>query len=206
MKKVLGIWIALMCVFVMEAVAQTPGGNRFYGVVTTPNGMSEERVEGATITLQPGGYTDMTDANGEFSISNVPSGTYQVTIAAPGCNGYQQDLQINTDKRVVFSLECAMEQPAGQYTFSGKVTTEPPSGPQDQPVAGATVRINELNLQTTTDAQGLFNFGMVPMGNYTVTASAPGQGSINMDLQLNENKYVVLGLPGPTPGIDQPGQ
>jgi len=196
MKKVLGIWFALMCVFTVQAVAQ----NTFSGRVTDPNGASTVRVQGATINVQPGNYTAMTDVNGEFSISGIPSGQYQVTLSKDGCGSQTMDLTIQNNKHVVLSIECGAQQQPGAFSFSGIVTREAPTGPTDTPVPGATVTVQPGGYVATTDAQGRFMIPAIPMGQYQVTVSAPGFSNLNMDLRLDSDKQVVLGLQDGTPG------
>lgn len=199
MRKATGLWLAFMLVVATSATAQP---YTLHGTVTSPDGASDTRVPNATITLQLGNYSGMTDDSGQFSISGVPDGQYEVTIAAEGCGSHMQDLTLQSDKQVVFSLDCAAQQPGG-VMFYGTVTRESPEGPTDTPVPGAIVTVEPGGYSMTTDARGNFSFPPLPTGQYHVMASHPSYGSITMDLMLSGSKQVVLGLPGTEPGIDE---
>jgi len=51
-------------------------------------------------------------------------------------------------------------------------------------VAGATVRIAQLDITTTTDADGNFGFANIPVGPYTLQVSAPGHGEANIPFSV----------------------
>ena len=55
-------------------------------------------------------------------------------------------------------------------TLSGTIT----QGESGQPMAGALVVIDELRLETRTDAEGLYTFDGVPPGSYHVGVRAEG--------------------------------
>jgi hypothetical protein len=71
--------------------------------------------------------------------------------------------------------------------------------PQHRPIAGATVSLqangSAFRLQTETDARGAFIFPAVPLGAYTITASASGFSASTEQLTL---------LPGTTPILHIP--
>jgi outer membrane receptor protein involved in Fe transport len=63
--------------------------------------------------------------------------------------------------------------------------------PNHRPIAGAQVTIKDVNSQwsqsATTDANGEYRFQAVPVGRYTVSASAPGFEPQSRDVTVNSN-------------------
>ncbi len=102
MKKILLVPFALLAMGLLTtaAGAQT---HTFSGTVTTPDGLSNEFVGGASIVVEPGGHTATTDEDGKFSMQ-LQGGTYTVTTSAPGYGGYTMDLVLGDSKHVVLSL------------------------------------------------------------------------------------------------------
>lgn len=68
--------------------------------------------------------------------------------------------------------------------------------PQHRPIPGAAVQIksasSDYSLSTTTDENGEFSFPAVPLGDYTVTASATGFSATQEPLSLASDTSPVL--------------
>ena len=67
-----------------------------------------------------------------------------------------------------------------QNSFSGSVTDE-----NNDPVIGASVKITELSIGSSTDLEGKFLITKIPSGNYEVTVSAVGYKNIVQLVQFN---------------------
>jgi protocatechuate 3,4-dioxygenase beta subunit len=81
--------------------------------------------------------------------------------------------------------------PAAIQAVSGQVRDA-----DDQPVANATVTIEDTPLETTTDAEGLYSFPRVPEGNYTVTVTAYGCiGDLSQELVVSGPTTLDFALP-----------
>lgn len=102
MKKILLVPFALLAMGLLTAAAGAQT-HTFSGTVTTPDGLSNEFVGGASIVVEPGGHTATTDENGKFSMQ-LQGGTYTVTTSAQGYGGYTMDLVLGDNKHVVLSL------------------------------------------------------------------------------------------------------
>ncbi len=101
--------------------AQASNAVSVSGTVKDPSGAV---IPGATITIYNpvSGFTReaSTDANGSFSIPNVPFNPYHVTVAAAGFTPHVQDLDVNSG--VPLNLNIAMELAGGKTSVT--VTTE----------------------------------------------------------------------------------
>lgn len=189
MKRTHWMWMMMACLCLLGSTAVQAAN--FSGTVTDPDGFSTGRIEGATIMIEPGGYVAVTDVNGEFSIGELPAGTYQLTIDHPDYTGYLTDLNMpNVDKQVVLSLD-GFEIPTDNFNFRVIVTT--PDGLSNTPVVGALVEIGPGGYSGTTNDAGIVDFN-IPGGFYSVTTSAPGYTNYSMDLTLDVDKQVVHSL------------
>jgi len=95
--------ILVLIPLVLPAAAQSTGTLR--GQVTDPSGAV---VPGATVAiLQSGGPTHSakTNNNGSYEISNLPPGSYTVTVNAQGFNAFiQNDVQLNAGQALQFNI------------------------------------------------------------------------------------------------------
>jgi len=101
--------------------AQASNAVSVSGTVRDP---SDAVIPGATVTIYNpvSGFTRtaFTDANGSFSIPNVPFNPYHMTVAATGFAPHVQDLDVNSG--VPLNLNIAMELASGKTEVT--VTTE----------------------------------------------------------------------------------
>ena len=67
-----------------------------------------------------------------------------------------------------------------QNSLSGSVTDE-----NNDPVIGASVKITELSIGSSTDLEGQFLITKIPSGNYEVTVSAVGYNNVVQLVQFN---------------------
>ena len=129
--------------------------------VTTGNALS-----GATVNYSGGSAT--TDASGNYTLSNVPAGTYTVTASLTGYLSRSQSVTVTSGTTTTANFQLAT---AG--IIAGTVTNT--SGTA---ISGASVTITGGNIATTlnltTDANGNYNSSWIPIGNYTVTAAMSG--------------------------------
>src|ERR1035441_5190230 len=71
--------------------------------------------------------------------------------------------------------------------------------PQHRPIAGATVTLrapsSTLSQTTRSDSEGEFHFADVPLGDYTVSITAPGFSAQEQSISVVAGKSPVLHLP-----------
>lgn len=102
------------------------------------------------------------------------------------------------------SAEASMSVAAMASVVSGQVRNPLTSGN----LAGATVEIEELGLETTTGPDGRFRFPNVPAGQYTLRASllggggtsstitVPETGEVSVRLEISADEVIVTGTRG----------
>jgi hypothetical protein len=118
----------------------------------------------AGVTVSDGTRTDTTDADGNYTIANVPPGTYTMT---PTLTGYT--FSPATLPAVVTSANLTGKDFSATlitYTISGTVT----SGGSG--LAG--VSVSDGTRTDTTDADGNYTITNVPPGSYTLTPTLAG--------------------------------
>jgi len=120
-------------------------------------------IEGVTVTLsgdESGSTT--TDANGFYTFSNIPNGSYTVTPA-------KADLEFTPDHQDITVVDADevvtdMVGDSIHYTISGYILDGDSAG-----IEGVTVTLSGDESDTdTTDANGAYSF-LLPDGSYTIT-------------------------------------
>jgi len=148
-----------------------PATGTISGTVT--DATTNKPIGSATVTL--GSLTTSTSFQGTYSFSDVPAGTYTLTVTAGGYASQSKQVQVSqgTSQTLNFSL-----QPAAT-TVSGTVIDATTS----TPVPSATVTLGSQT--TTTSSAGSYTFSNVQPGSYTITASANGYNSTSKQIQVS---------------------
>jgi protocatechuate 3,4-dioxygenase beta subunit len=144
---------------------------------------------GATVT--DGTRTTTTDATGQYSIANVPPGTYQVTASKSGY--YSGSLTVTVVSGGTAVANFPLSEIPG--TITGSVT----NAKDGLPIVGPTV--TDGTRATTTDAAGKYTIANVPPGTYQVTASKSGYygASVTVTIVSGGNAVANFSL-GEIPG------
>jgi hypothetical protein len=154
------------------------------GVVSATTGAV---VQGATVKV--GNATATTDAEGEFTLQNLPVGGVTITTSAPGFDSRSESVSLasgmNTHDVVLTPIPTA--------TLSGIVSSSAGGA-----IAGATVTVGSAT--ATSGADGRFELQNLPVGNATIVTSATGfnQVSESVALTVGANVHDVELIPIPT--------
>jgi hypothetical protein len=190
LQRIYGAVLIAMCVLfgAQRTAAQAVTGT-IVGTVTDSTGAV---VRNATVLIELTGqsltYTTRTNESGNFIEPDLPSGTYRVTISAPGFKKVAQEniaLATNTTQRVDASLQ------TGSVSEEITVTTAPPELQTDRADISTTIeqrQINDLPLSSGNSFQSLLNTvpGMAPVvfnnsqfynANNDLSVNANGQSS-----------------------------
>jgi len=155
--------ITLLVVYCLPACAAT---GTLQGIVHDPQ---HRPIPGAEVAIHSRdstfGRTIQSDANGEFELDNIPEGSYQVTVSAPGFQTLQQVLAVNVGKSPVVHLQLEI-------------------GPLSEviEVAGAA---SKLKTQTSTVQT------LVTPAEITETAGADQTNSLAMITDFTPGAYMV---------------
>src|SRR5580658_8857700 len=82
-----------------QATGQSGKGAITGNVVDTAGGL----LLGALVSVQPGGYSTISDVQGQFNISNLPVGTYRVTVSYAGFSAFSQKVDLTAGQTVSVS-------------------------------------------------------------------------------------------------------
>lgn len=159
------------------------------GWVKAPSGLP---LEGVTVTLEPGGYQQASDASGRVLFTELPTGEYLLSASTTlngNCPVSRSQLLYIDQYGVTFGIYL--------YPEDGE-PCPPPADPEVPPAtlggivwgeaAGeVTVTLQPGGLQTTTGEWGGFEFPGLAPGAYTLTATAAGG-----DCGLTANFETVL--------------
>jgi len=145
-------------------------------------------------TVSDGTRTTITDATGEYTIANVPPGTYQVTASKAGYHSSSLTVTVLSGGTAVanFSLN--------EVIVPGSITGSVIDAEDGSPIVGATV--SDGTRTTITDATGEYTIANVPPGTYQVTTSKEGYVSGTLTATLVSGGTSVMNFylnPKPAP-------
>jgi hypothetical protein len=138
--------------------ALSPNPGTITGTVTSAANAAP--IAGATVSYSGGSTT--TNASGQYTLANVPSGAYTVTASATGYVSQSQSVTVGPGATATQNF--ALTPPNGAIT--GTLT----DGGTGSAISGATVSYSGGS--ATTNASGQYTLANVAPGTYTVTAAA----------------------------------
>ena len=165
MKFIIGQGLALFMLGLAHAVMGQAVNGTLLGTVTDSAG---NVVANAQVTIVLTGqsvrYATVTNGSGDYTEPDLPSGTYAVTVVAPGFKKETREniaLATNTTTRVDVALS------PGSATETVEVTTAPPELQTDRADISSTIeqgQIGSLPLSSGNSFQSLLNTvpGMAP--------------------------------------------
>ena len=148
------------------------GMGEFFGANTSPGSITGRVTDSSTgaalsaTTVSYSGGSATTDSNGNYTLSNVPAGTYNVTASHSGYNSATSSVTVTAATSSTLNFQLTATSSAGAIT--GRVTDSSTAAA----LSGATVSYSGGS--TTTDANGNYTLSNVAAGTYSVTASHSG--------------------------------
>lgn len=123
---------------------------------------------GVTVNLSgPVAQTLVTGADGLFSFTGLPGGSYTLTATTPGFFGLTASIMASPGQYDLGDLGLSTNEPATTGTLRGSVT----DAQTGAAIAGATVSVGAS--QTATDADGSYAFADLAPGEVVVQVSSP---------------------------------
>ncbi|WP_225414663.1 carboxypeptidase regulatory-like domain-containing protein [Stigmatella hybrida] len=141
--------------------------------------------EGITVTLAGTAFQAVTDAQGQFSFSGVPTGTYTLEGQKDLYASAQQPVEVRTDETASVSLALLRER----GNVAGTLQLEGEGGP-----GGIAVALAETGASAATDAQGLFSFEGLPTGRYTLVIQKDLYTSVRHAVEVRAGQTTDVAL------------
>ena len=146
-------------------------------------------ISGVTVSTTPGGYTAFTNTSGQYTISNVPPGTYTVEAYKSGYGSVtQSNVQVVSNQTTTVNFTFS----TGSGTITGTVRDS-----ASNPLSGVTVRTVGASFSAVTNQSGQYTLSNVPAGTYTLEASKSGyvtQTQSNVQVVANQTTTVNFTL------------
>lgn len=158
-------------------------------------------LQGVTVTAVKDGMpnapilTAQTDSQGQYSIANLVSGSYNFTFKKQGYVDYSTTVEVDDDKTFNVIMDVL-----GHSKLSGKVTKADTDSDtaNNVPLNGAIIQVkklltsNSITKEATSDANGNYVINELTPGLYEVTVLYPGYFTLNQDFIIYENQANVF--------------
>ncbi|SMO36192.1 SusC/RagA family TonB-linked outer membrane protein [Fodinibius sediminis] len=195
------LYTAIMCLIsVGTAFAQT---GSLSGTVTDAG--SGEALPGANVVIAELSTGSSVNADGEYEITNIPAGTYEVTVSFIGYNQASRSVTITANEETVenFELQSGINLDEVVVTALGEEVTQ-------RRVSFSTQEVSEEQLNVSQDANiktglagkiagvqmvGQAGSKLGDFGNIRI------RGAISLTDDLAEPLYVIDGVPTENPNI-----
>ncbi len=198
--SMVSVLIALTVVFMIAGCSGSSDSGGSGSAVTLSgtviDAASQSPVNSATVTMDS--KTATTTEDGTYTLSNLSSGTFTLTVTASGYENYEASITLveGTNKKNIELT--AASTPKGKLT--GIITYD------GTPLEGVTVNLgNEGSTVTGTD--GVYSFNDLTYGTYPLTLSKTGYAGVSVQVTVDsaENTYSFAmstsgGLPEPEEG------
>lgn len=149
-----------------------------------------------------------TDASGNFDLTNVPAGTYEVLASDTGEGFAHQSITVTAGQTTTVDLQLAQPTPtppptAGTGTVKG--TVKDPGGALASGVSVTLLPSIQLLgiadtlppipiLHTTTDASGAFELDNIPVGDYTAEFLKTGVGTAHVTVTVTKDGTATVNV------------
>ena len=159
-------------------------------------------IANATVSISTLGYSNTTDADGNYRLYGIPGGTHSVTATAPGYANQTRDVPLETGDFATqnFNMVSLTGWISGLVLQSS--TLEPLEG------ANLSLRMDSVTVTVTSDVNGTYLIPNLPAGIYTVSAVLDGfnsstatdvpvesgKGTEDVDILLHEKPTMLWGI------------
>lgn len=151
---------------------------------------TELPISGAQLTLS-GTANVVLNSNdtGQLRATDLMGGAYSAVVSYPGMRSVEFALTL-VENRTLDLGDIRMFQGTGPVGNFGLVRGVVRSAENQQPIAGAVVRIESPANQVTTDADGRYQMLQVPVGDIRLIASAAGFASRSATTQVTAQSII----------------
>jgi len=166
----------VISLLLISGLSAQQGAGSITGKVSDP---SQGVLGGARIELQPGGRSAQTDANGEFSIKDINTGRYTVTVSHEGFGLYSIDVIVNANSSA--RVDAILQ--VGTHNEVVTVTGERQGG-----------EIEALTIERTADniVQVLPADVITSLPNTNIADAVGRMPSVSLERDEGEGKYIQI--------------
>jgi TonB-dependent receptor len=177
MRRIYSCSVVLSCVLTaIFGWSQSPGKGAINGVVKDPAGAV---LKGARIEMQPQLRPVTTNGQGEFTITDVPAGTYAVTVSYVGFSPYTTSVTVSPGQNASLEAKLQVASAADQV----EVTADRPRGEAEA--------INRT-LAAENIVQVLPAEVIVSLPNANIADALGRMASVTIERDEGEGKYVQI--------------
>ncbi|MBU1658101.1 carboxypeptidase regulatory-like domain-containing protein [bacterium] len=162
---------------------------------------TNEPIQGAFVTVTPGGLSSLTDTNGNYEVSNLAAGEYTIIISKEGYAQIEAAVTLEEDETKVYEASLSIgDDQANDYgtstvtikdAFSGNVLTDG----YIKVRAGQNNNNGEVIEEYNSDGNSAVEVSLFP-GTYTIEAGANGYTKAYTTVTIlgnsNENKTISI--------------
>lgn len=190
------VYLTALGLRVLDAV-QKPAPDEIVVSGRVVDGDSGTPLSGAIIELSGASdVSDVSDANGEFSLNNLVVGNYSISVSVDGFG----ELTLNTlltsgSKANLGNLELSrlqIDPDTGDPVTTGFVRGNITDRRTAEPIENATVTVIGTDLSALTNAAGEYQLTSVPSGAVQVTVSALGYGSVSGSANIASGQTLIF--------------
>ncbi|HLV87868.1 MAG TPA: carboxypeptidase regulatory-like domain-containing protein [Candidatus Sulfotelmatobacter sp.] len=190
------------------SVPQTPAQDAKAAVTGTVSDQAGAGVAGATVTMdgdKGSAPSATTDGQGLYAITDLPAGTYTMSVVSHGGKLFQANLLLSPGQVLTMSVAGALPGPstpsADQATApaTGAAITGTVSDLAGAGLAGATLSIDDGKAAprtVATDGQGLYAITDLSAGSYSLSVLVQGAKIFQANLTLGSGQVLTMSVAG----------
>ncbi|MCD6423106.1 MAG: carboxypeptidase regulatory-like domain-containing protein [Elusimicrobia bacterium] len=158
-----------------------PGTTEQYGFVTgkVTDETTGSGIASVTVSIDGTSFLETTDSSGNYTISNVPEGTYSMTASKTGyITGTLSGVLVVANSTTTANFVLSPEESA---PASGNISGTVKNSQTGEYISGVDVLLVEKNVSVATDSSGSFAFSNISTGTYTLKFSKSGYNSLTQE-------------------------
>lgn len=146
------------------------------GVVTA----GRNPLEGVLVQVLGTNFSDQTNTEGEYLISEIPAGLYSVKFSKSGYEDHtENNVQISHEQTT--TVNTLINQTSGG---TGSVSGFAADVINQTVVIGANIEIEETSFNTATNSEGIYYLENVPAGNYVINCTKEGFDDTFLNIEI----------------------
>lgn len=153
------------------------------------NNNTGEAILGAEVTIDDTSLYATTNTTGYYTITNIPAGSYAVTVTATGYNPILGNITINANQEITANATMVTNTVTKQTgSIAGRVTNYNTG----VAISDARVEVNGASLYAYTDNYGYFILNNVQEGVQIISISSNGYNTVSDNITVTEGKTINI--------------